>query len=133
MSQEPLGPLVLVVDDDQDTRDMYAMYLSASGMRVLTASSAEAALTMAVEHVPDVVITDFMLGSSSGSDLCRRLREHDRTAHIRSLLLTGASRMADPDQAGACDGVRLKPYLPDALAEDIRSLVAGTARKRAST
>lgn len=128
MSQETLGPLVLVVDDDQDTREMYAMYLSASGMRVLTASSAEAAMTMALEHVPDVVITDFMLGAANGSDLCRRLRQHARTAHIPSLLLTGASRMADPDQANACAGVRLKPYLPDALVDDIHSLVGGTHR-----
>ena len=120
-------PLVLVVEDDTDTRDMYAMYLDFSGMSVLTATSVEAAVGLALEHQPDIVVTDFMLrGPESGTDLCRRLRQDPRTAHIPSLLVTGSSRTADTSAAidAGCADVRIKPYLPDSLVADIREIIA---------
>src|SRR5690242_3574676 len=93
-------PLVLVVEDDPDTRDMYAMYLDFCGMGVLTATSVEAAFALALEHQPDIVVTDFMLrGSESGTDLCRRLRQEPRTAHIPALLVTGSTRTTETDAA----------------------------------
>jgi two-component system, cell cycle response regulator DivK len=129
MADARVPPLVLVVEDDQDTRDMYAMYLDYCGMTVLTAASVESAFTLAVEHQPDVVVTDYILrGPESGMDLCRRLRQEPRTAHIPSLLMTGSSRSSDTTAAldAGCADVRIKPYLPDSLVADIREIIAGT-------
>ena len=129
MTSARVRPLVLVVEDDIDTRDMYAMYLDFSGMEVLTATSADNAFTLAIEHQPDIVVTDFMLpGRDNGTDLCRRLRQEPRTAHIPSLLVTGSSRTADTTAAidAGCADVRIKPYLPDTLVADIREIIART-------
>jgi DNA-binding response OmpR family regulator len=129
MTSARVRPLVLVVEDDADTRDMYAMYLDFCGMGVLTETTVDGAFAVAVEHQPDIVVTDFMLrGPESGTDLCRRLRQDPRTAHIPSLLVTGSSRTADTNAAidAGCSDVRVKPYLPDTMVADIREIIART-------
>jgi DNA-binding response OmpR family regulator len=119
------APLILVVDDDRDTRDMYALFLEMSGYRVLSARDATSALALALSQGPNVVVTDFMLpGGMSGADLCRSLREDARTAHVPALLVTGSTRRSDAEAAlsAGCADIRIKPYLPDALLDDIRLL-----------
>jgi len=133
MTGEPTRPLVLVVEDDRDTREMYAMFLDFSGVAVLTAASADTAHAMAVEHQPNIVVTDMMLeGSGTGADLCLRLQADERTAHIPALLVTGFSQhQAGPLQEWACAEVRTKPYLPDAMVQDIKKILARPADRRA--
>lgn len=119
-------PLVLVVEDDPDTRDMYAMFLDLEGFAVMTAATADSAFDIAVAHQPRVVVTDLLLpGGPTGADLCRRLHDDWRTAHIPALLLTGSSR--DRDVAGAleagCAAIRIKPHLPESLLSDIREMI----------
>jgi two-component system phosphate regulon response regulator PhoB len=116
-------PLILVVDDDQDTREMYSMFLELSGYRVLSAHDARTALALALAEGPHMVVTDFLLpGNMSGADLCRSLKEHERTAHVPALLVTGSTRRTDAEEAmgAGCADIRLKPYLPDALLRDVR-------------
>src|SRR6186997_3343717 len=55
------APLILVVDDDMDTREMYGWCLEARGFRVALAGSFAAALEQAASETPDLVVTDFML------------------------------------------------------------------------
>ncbi len=132
MTPDSVRPLVLVVEDDQDTRDMYAMYLDLSGIAVLTATNASAAFELAVEHQPQMVVTDFRLaGPATGADLCRRLTDDTRTSHIPALLLTGSTRQGDADAAidAGCAEVRIKPHLPDALVSDIREIIARFRRQ----
>jgi len=127
MTSEPIRPLVLIVEDDADTRDMYATYLEFSGIAVLSALNAHEAFELAVAHQPQMIVTDYRLGgSATGADLCRHLQEHERTRHIPTLLMTGSSRQQDTDAAidAGCAQVRLKPYLPDALLNDVREALA---------
>jgi two-component system cell cycle response regulator DivK len=133
MTSGPISPLVLVVEDDQDTRDMYALFLDFSGMRVLTAASVDAAFGLAVEYQPDIVVTDFVLqGIATGADLCKRLHDDERTAHIPALLLTGSTRKQDAEAAigAGCSEIRIKPYLPDALVSDILEIIARPRNER---
>lgn len=112
---------------------MYALYLEYRGMRVLTASTADAAFALAVEHQPDVVITDFLLpGTATGADLCRLLHNDERTAHIPALLMTGSTRKADAEAAlgAGCADIRIKPYLPDEMAADIQDLIVRSRSER---
>jgi DNA-binding response OmpR family regulator len=120
-------PLVLVVDDDQDTREMYELFLNMSGYRVLTASDVETAFELALAHVPAIVVTDFMLvGSRKGTDLCRLLKQDHRTEHIPALLVTGSSRRGDAEAAlgAGCADIRVKPYPLDDLLIDVRALTS---------
>jgi two-component system, cell cycle response regulator DivK len=128
MSSESIRPVVLVVEDDQDTRDMYAMYLDFSGISVLTAVDVETAFGLAIAEQPQMIITDYRLaGASTGIELCERLRLDPRTSRIPTLLLTGSARQQDADIAAAgCAEIRIKPYLPDALVNDIRAALART-------
>jgi CheY-like chemotaxis protein len=119
------APLVLVVDDDRDTRDMYAMFLDVSGYRVMTVGDADAALHEAIAHVPALVITDFQLpGGPTGADLCRQLKQHPETAHVPALLVTGSTRRSDAEEAlgAGCAEIRIKPYHLDALLSDVQAL-----------
>lgn len=125
--EKTTAPLILVVDDDVDTREMYALYLEMSGYRVLSAPDASTALELALSQGPHVVVTDFMLpGNMTGADLCRSLKQHERTAHVPALLVTGSTRRSDAEEAmgAGCADIRVKPYLPDALLVDIRMLTA---------
>ncbi|MGH9311477.1 MAG: response regulator [Vicinamibacterales bacterium] len=125
-------PVVLVVDDDRDTLDMYALFLEFSGIQVLTAATVDAAFALAIAHAPDVVITDLLVqGAATGADLCRQLHEDQRTANIPAILMTGSSRQADAQAAMAagCAEVRIKPYLPDALVSDIRTILARSSAR----
>lgn len=128
MTSQSVRPVVLVVEDDQDTRDMYAMYLDFSGIDVLTATNADAAFDIALAEQPQMIITDYRLtGTATGADLCQRLHVDQRTTRIPTLLLTGSARQQDAEAAAAgCAQVRIKPYLPDALVNDIRETLART-------
>ena len=111
-------PSVLIVDDDQDTLRLYSEFLSFSGLDVWTAATAPAALTSALEHHPDVVVTDISLPGADGWTLCRSLREDERTRTCGVIALTGwvhdRELNARAKEAGV-DVVLTKPCLPDAL------------------
>lgn len=121
-------PVVVLVEDHGDTSDMYAESLEFAGFRVHTAATADRGFELAAELHPGIVVTDFWLqGSGSGAELCHRLKHDSRTRRIPTLLVTASSQRKDVERAleQGCAVVRLKPYLPVALARDIRSLLAG--------
>jgi DNA-binding response OmpR family regulator len=122
---------VLIVDDDRDTRDMYAESLRADGFEVMAAPSGEDALRLALTFLPTVVVTDLRLkGKLDGLELVRRLRGDGRTAGARIIMLTGASLGNEHQHAKAagCDRFVVKPCLPEALAGEIRGVATRDAR-----
>jgi DNA-binding response OmpR family regulator len=127
----PNRPVVVLVEDHEDTRHMYAASLTFAGFRVLTAIDAENGFTVATTAKPGpaAVVTDFRLPGASGAELCNRLKHDQRTAKVPTLLITASSQRRDVEEAlsNGCAVVRLKPYLPDALAKDVRALIAGKA------
>jgi CheY-like chemotaxis protein len=118
-------PVVLIVDDDQDSREMYTIALSAMGFRSLAAVDAEDAFARARECRPDVVVADVKLPGISGLELTRQLRTDSRTKSAGIILLTGHSFGSVRQQAheAGCDRFLVKPYLPDALAAQIHDLL----------
>ena len=121
------GVRVLVVEDDLDARDMYRIELEHWGAEVRTTWNADLAFDVALEWLPHVVVTDFLLrGGPTGAQLCTRLRSELSTAHIPTLVVTGSTRTSDAEVASGagCVGLRIKPYLPEALATDVQQLAA---------
>jgi CheY-like chemotaxis protein len=84
-------PLVLIVDDFEDNREMYAEYLSYSGYRVEQASDGEQAVELAQRIRPDVVVMDLSLPVMDGWEATRRLKSDPRTRNIPVIALTGHS------------------------------------------
>jgi DNA-binding response OmpR family regulator len=123
----PTRPVVILVEDHDDTREMYADSLTHAGFRVLTARDAETGFDVATSTRPAVVVIDFLLPGASGADLCHRLKNDDRTSNVPTVLVTATSQRGNVETALAkgCAIIRIKPYLPDALARDIRAILAG--------
>jgi CheY-like chemotaxis protein len=127
MTAESLRPLVLVVEDYQDAREMYVDFLKFSGFRVAEARNGLEALDRAFDLRPDVILMDLALPRMDGWEATRRLKKDDRTHDIPVVALTGhalAGHAEDARQAG-CDAFVPKPCLPDALVAEIRRVLAG--------
>jgi two-component system cell cycle response regulator DivK len=112
------SPRVLIVDDDDDTREMYTVALTVMGFQAVAATNAEEASAQARDVRPDVIVTDLTLPGLSGLDLARRLRGDARTTDTGIIVLSGHSSESMEQRAreAGCDRYLVKPCLPDALA-----------------
>jgi CheY-like chemotaxis protein len=120
------APLVLVVEDYPDAREMYSEYLRFSGFRVAEARNGEEALEKAFMLLPDVVLMDLALPLMDGWEATRRLKGDPRTAQILVVALTGHALAGHAEGArrAGCDAFVTKPCLPDELVDEIRRLLA---------
>jgi two-component system cell cycle response regulator DivK len=128
---ERSAPLVLVVDDFQDNREMFAEFLVISGFRVAEAATGREALDRAQALLPDVILMDLSLPELDGWEATRRLKHDPRTAHIPVVALTGhvlADCSREARDAG-CDGFLTKPCLPEALVVEVRRVLASSPPK----
>ncbi|PYR57463.1 MAG: response regulator [Acidobacteria bacterium] len=119
-------PLVLVVEDYQDAREMYTAYLQFSGFDVAEATNGIEAIDKTVELLPDIILMDLALPRMDGWEATRRLKTDERTRHIPIVALTGhalAGHAEGARQAG-CDAFVTKPCLPDALVAEINRMLA---------
>jgi CheY-like chemotaxis protein len=122
---------VLVVDDFQDNREMFAEFLSISGFRVAEAATGPEALTRTFELMPDVILMDLSLPELDGWEVTRRLKSDARTRHIPVVALTGhalADHSREAKDAG-CDGFLTKPCLPEALVVEVERVLASSPRR----
>jgi two-component system cell cycle response regulator DivK len=114
--------VVLVVDDSRDAREMYATFLSHAGFGIFTAQDGAAAVDIAIQVRPDVIVMDLSMPTLDGIDATRRIREHPRTREIPVILLTGFPQQAIERDALAA-GVTVfltKPCLPEDLETHVR-------------
>ena len=123
-------PLVLVVDDYQDAREMYAEYLEFSGFRVAEAANGAEALDKAFALLPDVILMDLSLPIIDGWEATRRLKSDDRTKAIPVVALTGHALAGEAtgDQQVKCDAFVIKPCLPDTLVAEVKKVLAARVR-----
>jgi CheY-like chemotaxis protein len=118
-------PLILIVDDFEDNREMYAEYFSYFKFRVAEAGNGVEALEKAFAEVPDVVIMDLSLPGMDGWEATRRLKNDPRTKRVPVIALTGhalAGHSKGAREAG-CDAFVAKPCLPEKLLEEVRRLL----------
>jgi CheY-like chemotaxis protein len=126
MSQQPL---VLVVDDFQDNREMYAEFLAYQGFRVIQAANGAEALDQAFTNRPDIIIMDLSLPVMDGWEATRRLKADVRTHGIPVVALTGHAMQGHSKGAieAGCDSFVAKPCLPDQLVAEIRKMLSSTS------
>jgi two-component system, cell cycle response regulator DivK len=123
-SSEPA--LILLVDDYQDGREMYADALTFSGFRALEASSGLEALQLAIDRLPDLILMDLSLPGMDGWEVTQRLKKDARTKHIPIIALTAHALTEERERAEAagCDGFLAKPCLPDELLAEVRRVLS---------
>jgi CheY-like chemotaxis protein len=117
-------PLVLIVDDYQDSRDMYGIYLSMMGFRVIKATDGQEALRLAHDALPDVILMDISLPGLDGYEVTRRLKDELATRPIPIIALT-AQTMPRPEAMRRLgfETTITKPCLPEALETEVRRVI----------
>ncbi|HIE39052.1 MAG TPA: response regulator [Anaerolineales bacterium] len=102
------SPIALIVEDERDLADIFAMALRSAGFEVETVQSGNAALARLDEIAPDLVVLDLHLPGVGGATILRHIREDARLAATRVIVATADDRTAEllQDQA---DLVLIKP------------------------
>jgi two-component system phosphate regulon response regulator PhoB len=103
---------ILIVEDDQDIRELLRFNIEKSGYLPLVAEQGEKALEMAKKHTPDLILLDLMLPQMSGLEVCRQLRQDPMLQHIPIMMVTAKGEEMDRVvglELGADDYV-VKPF-----------------------
>jgi CheY-like chemotaxis protein len=119
--------LVLVVEDNRDSRDLYVELLCQLGFRVLAAADGQVGLDAALASRPDLIVSDISMPHMDGCEMVQRLRTDERTRHVPVIGVTGFGRVwHDAALASGCDVVLAKPTPP----EEFEAAVASVAASR---
>jgi two-component system cell cycle response regulator DivK len=129
------GPLILVVDDYEDAREMYAEYLRFCGFRVAEARNGNEALEQAFALMPDLILMDLSLPGMDGWEATRQLKADERTRQIPVVALTGHALAGASEGArrAGCDSFVTKPCLPDDLVVEVRRMLEQSQASRLKT
>ena len=119
---------VLVVEDEQEIREMLNFSLTRAGFSVWEADSAEAALGQLEGPLPALLIIDWMLPGMSGVELARRLRQDEHTANLPMIMLTARGEETDKLKSfdSGMDDYLTKPFSPKELIARMRALLRRT-------
>jgi two-component system, cell cycle response regulator DivK len=121
----PDAPMILVVDDREDARYMYTLYLTTHGFRVVEAVNGEEAVRLAHEHQPALVLMDLGLPVMDGWEATRRIKADPRTRRVPVLAISGH---AFPDsvkrakEAGV-DAFFMKPCMPATVLAKVNEML----------
>ena len=138
MSVPSLAPLILIVEDFDDAREMYRDYLEFAAFRVETARDGREAIEKARRLRPDLVLMDLSLPGIDGWEATRLLKSDPATKNILVVALSAHALATEGERArtAGCDGFIAKPCLPPDLVEEIskylkRQTAAAVGRGRA--
>ncbi len=122
----------LIVEDDEDTRELYAWCLRAAGWFVEEVTGGAEALLAAATSGPDVIVMDLHMPGQGGLETIVRLRRHEATKDIPIVVCTGFDgKQSEIDaRAVGCDAFVVKPCEPEVLRGLLEELVAGRRRSR---
>jgi len=118
-------PKILVVDDEEDIRELVRLNLTREGYEVLDCETGEQALSLSRSKTSDLIVLDLMLPGIDGLEVCRRLKADPKTAAIPIVILTAKGEDADVVtglEIGADDYI-VKPFSGKVLVARIRRLL----------
>ena len=120
-------PLVLIVDDNEKNLKLARVVLRAAGFRTLEAASGADGITLATEHLPDVILMDLRLRDMDGTDAARKLAEETRTARIPVVALSALPLDGDWFLAAGFAGYLEKPISVRDFPDQVRRYCTRTA------
>ena len=116
---------ILVVEDEEDIRELIRYNLAKAGYEVECVESGEAAVSELARRCPDLLVLDLMLPGMDGLTVCRRVREQHATATLPIVMLTARAEESDVViglELGA-DDYLTKPFSPRVLIARIRAVL----------
>jgi DNA-binding response OmpR family regulator len=117
------GQRIVVVEDEEDIRELIEYHLTREGYKVTAVADGERGLATINREVPDLVLLDLMLPGIDGLEICREIRSGEKTKHIPVLMVTAKTEEADVVLGlglGADDYVQ-KPFRPRELVARVKS------------
>jgi DNA-binding response OmpR family regulator len=117
---------VLLVEDNPVILISLEFLMKQNGYDVLTADNGDDALNLAEMHLPDLIMLDVMLNTSSGYEICRTLRTRENMGHAKIILLSALGQTEDIEkgiEAGA-DLYVTKPFSTRDLVKTVKEMLA---------
>jgi twitching motility two-component system response regulator PilH len=116
---------ILIVDDTPSEMELISHYLQESGYSVIGVVNANTALNQAIEHCPDVIITDVVMPGMSGFELCRSLKRHPATQKVPIIICTSKSQEIDRlwGMKQGADFYLTKPFTREQLLRAVQAVV----------
>jgi two-component system, OmpR family, response regulator len=124
-----MSPLrVLLVEDDDDNRELMAEVLASSGCEVLSAATGQDGLRTLSESSVDVVVTDVGMPGMGGLEVARAAKAIAPTVPV--VIVTGWAEREDitSERGKHVDAILVKPVDPDALAQTVKEVAQGRGR-----
>jgi len=124
-SADAYPPLVLVIDDHDDSRTIARLVLESAGFRVVDARTGFEGLRIALDTRPLVVLLDLVLPGVDGWEIARLLRLESTTRDTVVIAVTAVASPEDHDRAllAGCDEVLTKPVPPTSMLDTVRRYV----------
>lgn len=119
------GETVLIIEDDDDIREMVRLHLVRDGYKALEATDGDKGLRLGQERLPDLILLDLMLPGRDGLEVCRLLKQEPKTRHIPVIMLTAKSEDSDIVsglELGAEDYIT-KPFSTKVLLARVRAVI----------
>jgi signal transduction histidine kinase/DNA-binding response OmpR family regulator len=117
-------PILLLVEDNDDVRQLLKQTFEGT-YNIITASNGDKGIELAIEHIPDLIISDIMMPIKDGIELTERLKNDERTSHIPIILLTakaGDNNKLTGLKVGADDYIT-KPFNSKLLTTKVEKLI----------
>ena len=122
-------PVLLVVEDNDDIRQ-YILESFDLDYQVYTATNGKEGLEAALQHIPDIIVSDIMMPIMDGIELCKSIKSDIRTSHIPVILLTAKNALEDKETGydSGADSYLTKPFSAKLLQSRMLNLL--TSRRR---
>jgi len=119
------SPLILLVEDNPESRDGYAEFLERGGFRVTKSATAEDAIAAIDAVVPDAIVTDIALPGNDGFALAQQVREHPQAHHVPLVAMTAywAKDVHERAERVGISATLLKPCQPEHLITELNRVL----------
>jgi DNA-binding response OmpR family regulator len=117
---------ILIAEDERDIRDLITFTLRFAGYEVVAAANGEEAVTLALQEIPDLIISDVRMPRMNGYEACEKIKAEEKTKDIPVIFLSAKGQEAEIQtglNVGAADYL-LKPFAPDQLTSRIQEVLA---------
>ena len=115
--------VILLVEDDAESRELVRYFLQNRGYRTLEASSGDEALDLTRKNLPDLILLDVEMAGISGFEVVKRLKDDSKTRHIPVIMITGLADRESRLRAleNGAEDYLIKPVDPAELTTRVRN------------